>query len=102
MVGYNGVWEVKPRTMAEGWTVDRIDLTKKRHLYWSGGKQSVDLSDPEEEAWWITTVLREGREQDIRELPLGRVEEMLPRLPLPRFLKEMWATYFREVEGHGR
>lgn len=101
MVGYNGRREVEPATMAAGWTVDRIDLTEKRHLYWSGGKQSVDISDPEEEAWWITTVLREGRAQDIRELPLARVREILPQLPLPRFLKEIWEAYFREVEGHG-
>lgn len=87
--------------MTAGWTVNRIDLWQKRHLYWSGEKRFVDLRNPMEEAWWITTVLREGRMQDVRELPLQRVRELLPQLPLPRFLKEIWEIYFREVEERG-
>ncbi len=83
------------------WTMELIDLSQKRHLYWSGEKRFVDLRDPTEEAWWITTVLREGRTEDVRELPLQRVRELLPQLPLPRFLKEIWETYFREVEECG-
>lgn len=88
--------------MATQWATDRIDLTTKRHLYWSGRKRFVDLRDPAEEAWWISTVLREGREEDIRELPLGRVKELLPQLALPRHLKEIWEAYFREAQAHDK
>lgn len=72
-----------------------IDVSQRSHLYWSGYNKMINLNNPQDEIWWYSTVLREGKVKDIHELPLDRVRELLPHLSLPPFLKSIWQEYFK-------
>ena len=66
-----------------------------RHVYWScRGRVLVDASDPVQRNWMLEQVLSNGTMADIQALDLSEIENALPDLRLPRFVRALWRDYF--------
>lgn len=67
-------------------------MLPKRYIVWS--KRSIDLNDPFQKKWFIKQVLTYGRSEDIANLAWKEVNDLLPEIELPKYVRKLWEDYF--------
>ena len=52
--------------------------------------------------WYVARVLSRGRDEDLRALGFQTIHDFLPRLVLPREIREFWEWYFGQPKVKAR
>jgi hypothetical protein len=71
-----------------------------RHLIWD---YPADLREDDEDfrRWYVARVLTRGGIDDVRALGLETIREYLPKIVLPRRIREFWDWFFDSASPDG-
>lgn len=75
-------------------------ITLPVNVRWSGPERAFDLGDPRDRLYVYEQVLREGTEEDVRNIiEVDTLIEMWDELVLPVYVRGRWVDWIREHRG---